>query len=276
VVRIVTDSTADLTREQQEAAGITVVPLNVHFGDQVFRDHVDLTADEFFRRLQASSQLPRTSQPSVGAFEEVFRSLRQNRDEIVSVHLSSKVSGTYNAALMAAKTVGSEAIDVVDSLSTSMALGFMALEGARLAKEGKDRTAVSARLQALVPKARVICVVDTLTYLERGGRIGKARALLGSLLNVKPILQLKDGEVVPLGRARGRPQALNRLVELLARDGRVSRLAIMHGAARADAEQLRERVASSYPGLDISLTEIGAVLGTHTGPGVIGFTYLVA
>ena len=276
MVRIVTDSTADLTREQQEAAGITVVPLNVHFGDQVFRDHVDLTADEFFRRLKASTQLPRTSQPSVGAFEEAFRSLRQNRDEIVSVHLSSKVSGTYNAALMAAKTVDPEAIDVVDSLSTSMALGFMALEGARLAREGKDRKAVTERLQALVSKARVICVVDTLTYLERGGRIGKARALLGSLLNVKPILQLKDGEVVPLGRARGRPQALNRLVELLARDGRVSRLAIMHGAARADAEQLRERVASSYPDLDILLTEIGAVLGTHTGPGVIGFTYLAA
>jgi DegV family protein with EDD domain len=252
------------------------VPLNVHFGDQVFRDHVDLTADEFFRRLKAASQLPRTSQPSVGAFEEVFGSLRQNRDEIVSIHLSSKVSGTYNAALMAAKTVDPEGIDVVDSLSTSMALGFMALEGARLAREGKDRKAVAERLQALVPKARVICVVDTLTYLERGGRIGKARALLGSLLNVKPILQLKDGEVVPLGRARGRPQALNRLVELLARDGRVSRLAIMHGAARADAEQLRERVASSYPDLDILLTEIGAVLGTHTGPGVIGFTYLVA
>jgi len=276
VVRIVTDSTADLTREQQEAAGITVVPLNVHFGDQVFRDHVDLTADEFFRRLKASTQLPRTSQPSVGAFEEAFRSLRQNRDEIVSVHLSSKVSGTYNAALMAAKTVDPEAIDVVDSLSTSMALGFMALEGARLAREGTDRKAVTERLQALVSKGRVICVVDTLTYLERGGRIGKARALLGSLLNVKPILQLKDGEVVPLGRARGRPQALNRLVELLARDGRVSRLAIMHGAARADAEQLRERVASSYPDLDILLTEIGAVLGTHTGPGVIGFTYLAA
>ena len=276
MVRIVTDSTADLTEEQQEAAGITVVPLNVHFGDQVFRDHTDLTADEFFRRLKASPQLPRTSQPSVGAFEEVLRSLRQNRDEIVCVHLSSKVSGTYNAALMAAKAVDPDAIEVVDSLSTSMALGFMALEGARLAREGKDRKAIAERLRALVPKARVICVVDTLTYLERGGRIGKARALLGSLLNVKPILQLKDGEVVPLGRARGRPQALNRLVELIARDGQVSQLAIMHGAARADAEQLRQRVASSYPGLDILLTEIGAVLGTHTGPGVIGFTYLVA
>ena len=276
VVRIVTDSTADLTQEQQQAAGITVVPLNVHFGDQVFRDHVDLTTDEFFRRLKASPQLPRTSQPAVGVFEEAYRTLRQNGDEIVSVHLSSKVSGTYNSGLMAAKGVDEKAIDVVDSLSTSMALGFMALEGAKLARAGKDRATVTERLRGLVPKARVICVVDTLTYLERGGRIGHARALLGSLLNVKPILQLKEGEVVPLGRARGRPQALSRLVELLERDGHVSQLAIMHGAAPADAEQLRKRVAASYPGLDILLTEIGAVLGTHTGPGVIGFTYLVA
>jgi DegV family protein with EDD domain len=212
----------------------------------------------------------------VGAFEEAYRKLLDGGDEIVSVHLSSKVSGTYNSALMAAQSVGDGKIDVVDSLSTSMALGFMALEGAKLAKAGRDRQAVAECLQGLVPKARVICVVDTLTYLERGGRIGKARALLGSLLNVKPILQLKDGEVVPVGRARGRPQSLSRLVELLQRDGKVSQLAIMHGAAQTDAEQLRERVASSYPGMDIQLTEIGAVLGTHTGPGVIGFTYLVA
>jgi DegV family protein with EDD domain len=276
VVRIVTDSTADLTPEQQRAAGITVVPLNVHFGDEVFRDHVDLSTDEFFRRLKASSQLPHTSQPSVGAFEEAYRALLEGGNEIVSVHLSSKVSGTYNSALMAAQSIGGGKIDVVDSLSTSMALGFMALEAANLARAGRDRQTVAGCVQGLVAKARVICVVDTLTYLERGGRIGKAAALLGSLLNVKPILQLKDGEVVPLGRARGRPQALNRLVELLERDGKVSRLAIMHGAAQADAEQLRERVASTYPGVDIQLTEIGAVLGTHTGPGVIGFTYLVA
>ena len=276
VVRIVTDSTADLTKEQQQAAGITVVPLNVHFGDEVFRDHVDLTTDEFFRRLKASPQLPRTSQPAVGVFEEAYRSLRQNGDEIVSVHLSGKVSGTYNSALMASKGVDETAIEVVDSLSTSMALGFMALEGAKLARAGKDRATIAEHLRALVPKARVICVVDTLTYLERGGRIGKARALLGSLLNVKPILQLKEGEVVPIGRARGRPQALTRLVELLERDGHVTQLAVMHGAAPADADHLRERVAANYPGLDILLTEIGAVLGTHTGPGVIGFTYLVA
>src|ERR1700737_3014142 len=162
VVRIVTDSTADLTPEQQRASGITVVPLNVHFGDQVFRDHVDLSADEFFRRLKASPQLPRTSQPSVGVFEEAYRTLREGGDETVSVHLSSKVSGTYNSALMAAQSVADGAIDVVDSLSTSMALGFMALEGARLARAGKDRKAIAERLQALVSKARVICVVDTL------------------------------------------------------------------------------------------------------------------
>lgn len=276
MVRIVTDSTADLTKEQQQAAGITVVPLNVHFEDEVFRDHVDLTGDEFFRRLKASAQLPRTSQPSVGAFEEVYRQLRQNGDEVVSIHLSSKVSGTYNAALMAARSVDPDAIDVVDSLTTSMALGFMALEGTKLARAGRDRTTVAERLRALVPKGRVTCVVDTLTYLERGGRIGKARALLGSLLNFKPILQLHDGEVVPVGRARGRPQALSKLVELLERDGQVSQLAIMHGAAQADAEQLRDRIAPNYPALDILLTETGAVLSTHTGPGVIGFTYLVA
>ncbi|MDQ6712167.1 MAG: DegV family protein [Candidatus Dormibacteraeota bacterium] len=276
MVRIVTDSTADLTSAQQQAAGITVVPLNVHFGDRVFRDHVDLTGDEFFRRLMASAQLPRTSQPSVGVFEEAYRALRQNGDDIVSVHLSSKVSGTYNSALMAAKEVDETAIEVVDSLSTSMALGFIALEGAKLAREGKDRATIAERLRTLVPKARVICVVDTLTYLERGGRIGKARALLGSLLNVKPILQLNNGEVVPVGRARGMPQGLSKLVELLERDGQVSQLAVMHGAASAHAAQVRDRVAASYPGLDILLTEIGAVLGTHTGPGVIGFTYLVA
>ena len=138
MVRIVTDSTADLTKEQQQAAGITVVPLNVHFGDQVFRDHVDLTADEFFRRLKASAQLPRTSQPSVGLFEEAYRTLRENGGEIVSVHLSSKVSGTYNSALMAAKAVDEQAIEVVDSLSTSMALGFMALEGAGIAPPSRS------------------------------------------------------------------------------------------------------------------------------------------
>jgi len=275
VVRIVTDSTADLSLEQQRAAGITVVPLNVHFGDEVFRDRVDLSGAEFFRKLKAASQLPRTSQPSVGVFEEVFRSLTGGADEVVAVLLSSKVSGTYNAALMAAQAVPGK-VDVVDSESASMALGFLALEAAQLAAGGADRAAVADGVRKLVPKARILCAIDTLTYLERGGRIGKARALLGSLLNFKPLITLREGEVVPLGRARGRPQMLDRLVEVLRRDGQITRLAVLHGAAAGEAEHLRGRLAGDYPDLEVIVSEIGPVLATHTGPGVIGITYLTA
>ena len=276
MVRIVTDSTADLSPDQQRAAGITVVPLNVHFGDGIFRDRVDLSGAEFFRKLQAASQLPRTSQPSVGVFEEVFRSLTGAGDDVVAVMLSSKVSGTYNAALMAAQAVAADRIEVIDSQSASMALGFLALEGARMAKGGAPRGEVADGVRGLVPKARILCAIDTLTYLERGGRIGKARALVGSLLNFKPLITLKDSEVVPLGRARGRPQMLDKLVEMLKRDGRVTHIAVLHGAAEAEAEHLRARIAPDYPDVSITVTEIGPVLATHTGPGVLGITYLTA
>ena len=276
VVRIVTDSTADLSEAQQKDAGITVVPLNVRFGDQVYKDHVELTGDEFFAKLKASPQLPKTSQPPVGAFEEVFRRFREAGDEVVAVLISSKVSGTYGAAEMAAKAVDGDHIDVIDSLTTSMALGFLAIEGAKLAKKGASRREVADHIRELVPKAKVLAAIDTLTYLERGGRIGRARALLGSLLNFKPLITLQDGEVAPLGRARGHVQAINKLVELLGRDGKLSNLAVLHGGARAEAEQLRDRVAGNYPGLDIPLAETGAVIGTYTGPGVIGFVYLTA
>jgi DegV family protein with EDD domain len=276
VVRIVTDSTADLEPAQQREFGITVVPLNVHFGDQVFRDRVDLSGEEFFRRLRTAQQLPRTSQPSVGSFEDAFRGVRDKGDDVVAVHLSSKVSGTYNAALMAAQSVGRDHIDVIDSQTASMALGFLALEAAQRAAGGATREAVRDHVESLVPKAKVLCGIDTLHYLEKGGRIGRARALLGSLLNVKPMVTLRDGAVEPLGRARSRTQLVDRLVQLLTREGRLSRLAVLHGAALQDAEKLRDRVRPSYPDLEISLTEVGPVLGTHTGPGVIGFTYLLA
>ena len=276
MVRIVTDSTADLSPDQQRAAGITVVPLNVHFGDEVFRDRVDLSGEEFFRKLRAAAQLPRTSQPSVGVFEEVFRGLTAGGDEVVAILLSSKLSGTYNSALLAAQSVAPDRIDVIDSLSASMALGSIALEAAKPAAGGAGREAVTERVRGLVPKARILCAIDTLTYLERGGRIGKARALLGSLLNFKPLITLRDGEVVPLGRARGRPQMLDRLVELLRRDGPVTNITVLHGAAEPEAEHLRARLAPDYPQVPITVTEIGPVLATHTGPGVIGITYLTA
>jgi DegV family protein with EDD domain len=276
VVRIVTDSTAAIPAADQQAMAITVVPLNVHFGDQVFRDGIDLSEAEFFTRLKASARLPTTSQPSVGAFEEVFRPIREAGDEVVAVHLSAKLSGTFGAARMAADEVDPEHITVVDSGTVAMAMGFLVLEAARLARQGAPRAAITQRVEHLIPRARVICTIDTLTYLERGGRIGRAQALLGALLNVKPLLGVTDGEVLPLGRARSRAQALDRLVEILQRDGKLSHLAVLHGGAENDALKLRERVASRYPELTIPLAEIGPVIGTHTGPGVIGFTYLTA
>jgi DegV family protein with EDD domain len=276
VVRIVTDSTADLSESQQQSAGIGVVPLNVRFGDQVYKDHVELSGEEFFARLKASSQLPKTSQPSVGDFEDVFRHHRDAGDDVVAVLISSKVSGTFGAAEMAAKAVDGDHIEVIDSLTVSMALGFLALEGAALAKSGASRSEVAQRIRSLVPKAHVLAAVDTLTFLEKGGRIGRAGALLGSLLHVKPLITLQDGLVAPLGRARGRVQAVDKLVELLGRDGKLTHLAVLHGAALADAERLRKRVAGNYPGLEIPFAEIGAVIGTYTGPGVIGFTYIAA
>ncbi|HYY45517.1 MAG TPA: DegV family protein [Candidatus Angelobacter sp.] len=276
MVRIVTDSTADLSEAQRQSSGITVVPLDVRFGDEVFKDHVELSGEEFFTRLKASTQLPKTSQPAVGAFEDVFRRHREAGDDVVAVLISSKVSGTFGAAQMAAGSVDQDHITVIDSLTASMALGFLALEAAGMAKTGASRAQVAERIQSLVPKAHVLAAVDTLTYLEKGGRIGRARALLGSLLNVKPLITLQDGEVAPLGRARGRVQAIDKLVDQLGRAGKLTHLAVLHGAALADAERLRERVAQNYPDLDIPFAEIGAVIGTYTGPGVIGFTYLVA
>jgi DegV family protein with EDD domain len=274
VVKVVTDSTADLLASDREALDIAVVPLNVHFGDQVYRDGVDLTGDEFFEKLKAAPQLPRTSQPSVGAFEEVYRRLTGDGAEVVAIHLSSKFSGTYQASLMAAQAVAAERITVVDSQTVTMAMGFTVIEAAKAAREGASRADIDHLLTSLIPKARLLGALDTLTYLERGGRIGRARAFLGSILNIKPIVTVRDGEVHPAGRARSRTQALDRLSEMLEREGPLQRLAVLHGAAPADAEKLRSRVQPRYPELEIPFTEIGPVIGTHAGPGVLGFTFL--
>ena len=256
--------------------GVTMVPLNVHFGDQVFRDRVDLDDREFFRRLRSSPKLPTTSQPSVGAFEEVFQQHRAAGEDVVSIHLSGKVSGTCNAARMAAATVDGDHIQVIDSLTVSMAMGFLVLEAARLARAGAEQKEVSEHVNRLVPRARVVAVIDTLTYLERGGRIGKAQALLGSLLNVKPLITLRDGEVHPLGRARSQAQALDRVIQILEREGAPTHLAVLHGAAEAEALKLRQKLAERYPHLEIPLAPISPVLGTYTGPGVLGYTCLLS
>ncbi len=275
MVSVVTDSTADIPAPLLASSGITVVPLNVHFGDQVFRDRVDLTDSDFFERLKRSPTLPTTSQPSVGTFEQAYRELLERGSEIVSIHLSAKLSGTFASAQTAANGVAPQYITVLDSQAISMALGFIALIAADMAQHGHLRETIVAAVNTLVPCTRLVAMLDTLTYVQRGGRIGKAQALLGSILNVKPLLTLEHGEVEPLGRARSRRHAIDRMVEIMQRAGTLRRVAVLHGDAPEDAQLLRARLTSLYPALDVAVAQIGPVVATHAGPGVLGITYLV-
>lgn len=274
MVSVVTDSTADIPKSLLANSGIIVVPLNVHFGDEVLRDGIDIDSDQFFRRLAQSTRLPTTSQPSSGAFEEAYRPLLERGHEIVSIHLSARLSGTVSSALTAANALDPGRITVVDSQAISMAMGFVVLIAAQMAHQGHLRETILAALDGLLPCARLVVALDTLTYVQRGGRIGKAQALLGSILNVKPLITLRNGEVEPLGRARSRRHAIDRIIETLQRTGPPRRLAVLHGAAQRDGEVLRARVAALFPLLQVPIAQIGPVIGTHTGPGVLGLTYI--
>ncbi|MSQ41071.1 MAG: DegV family protein, partial [Dehalococcoidia bacterium] len=188
-VHIVTDSTADLPREVVQRLGITVVPLNLHFSTQVYRDGVDIQAEEFYRRLVTANPLPTTSQPAVGAFVECYQALADTGEPVVSIHVASKLSGTYNSAFQAREQVGTSMfIEVVDSQTASMGLGLIVLAAAEAAAAGASLEEVLHATREAVARTRVLFMVDTLEYLQRGGRIGKAQAFLGSVLNIKPIL----------------------------------------------------------------------------------------
>lgn len=277
-VRIVTDSTADMPEGLIEAEGldITIVPLNVQFGAETFRDKIDITNEQFLERLVRSSALPTTSQPAVGDFEETYRRLTADGATVVSIHVSSSLSGTYGAAVLAAQNVGAgDAVRVIDSRSTSLALALLPIAAGRLVRDGAGADAVVAEIESMIPRLRLIFTVDTLDFLQRGGRIGRAQALLGSLLSVKPILGLEEGVVVPVRRERTRARALDALVALAADLGPLETLGVIHVGVPQDAATLRERLAAAVtPPMDgaaILTAEIGPVVATHVGPGGLGF-----
>ncbi|MFL5731886.1 MAG: DegV family protein, partial [Chloroflexia bacterium] len=244
-IAFVTDSTAGLPVDQVEKYRVTVVPLQVIFGTETFRDGIDLTEDQFFERLKAAKKLPTTSQPTTSDFEEAYTKLLNDPevDSIISVHLSSVLSGTYGAAAAAAERLmasSSKKIAVVDSLSGYMGEGLMVIDGARAAEEGKSHEEVVRLIEAMVPKVRVLLLVDTLEYLQRGGRIGGAQAFIGGLLNVKPILHLHGGRLEPLERVRTRRKAMERLAEIGGEEsgGRTCQVVVGHAQAAEDARDL--------------------------------------
>lgn len=280
-IAFVTDSTAAVPDDQVKEHSITVVPLQVIFGTESFRDGVDLTQKEFFDRLKAAKNLPTTSQPSVADFEAAYQKLLDDPDvdSIISIHLSSRLpSGTYSSATQAAERLSAgtqKKISVIDSHSAYMGEGIMVINASRASKEGKSHDDIVKMVEEMRPKMTVLLLVDTLEYLQKGGRIGGAQAFLGGLLNIKPILQVKEGRVEPLERVRTRRKAMERLVEIAAEatKGKRCQVAVGHGQAPEDAETLSKMIREKMDVAEEFNSELGPVLSTHTGPGVLGFVY---
>lgn len=273
-VRIVTDSSCDLPDDLVRELDIEVVPLSIRFGDEELVDRRDLTPDEFWAKMREAPLLPETAAPSAGAFEEVFRRLAEGgADGIVCINLSSKLSATTQAAQVGSKAIGDDLpISVVDSETVSLALGNQCLVAARLAAEGADVSTVVERVEDLRSRTRLFGALDTLENLKKGGRIGAAQAMVGSVLSIKPIIGVEDGEVEPFARVRTRSKALRWLVDKVKEDSPVEDLAVLHGNA-SDVGLLTEMLEPHHPADDVVVGTIGPVVGTHAGPGVIGVTY---
>jgi fatty acid kinase fatty acid binding subunit len=273
-VRVVTDSSCDLPADLVGQLGIEVVPLTIRFGEEEFVDRVELTPAEFWARMRESPFLPETSAPSAGAFEDLFRRLvDQGADGIICITLSSKLSGTLQSAQVGSKAVEGEVpIEVIDSQTVSMAVGNLAAAAARMAAEGSDVPSIAAHVADLRDRTELFGTLDTLENLKKGGRIGGAQALLGSMLSIKPVVTVDDGEVQPAARVRTRSKALRWLVDRVKEEGTVENLAVLHGDA-PDVNTLLEMFEPLYPTDQIVVGEVGPVIGTHAGPRVIGVTY---
>lgn len=270
MIRIVADSSCDLPDELAATHNIEIVPLTIRFGNEEFVDRIGLTTGQFWDRLHASSVLPETAAPSAGAFRDTYTRLaEQGADGIVVVCLSSELSGTYQAAVIAAEQTSEIPVKVIDSRNVSMAMGFQVLEAARAAARGADLLEVAATAARTAEATNFLAVLDTLEYLQRGGRLGNTAAFFGSLLHIKPLITMENGVVAAAGRVRTRERALSALVDRIA-ELDVAELAILN-AASSDIHDLRNRYSgATAPNL---IAEIGPVVGTHTGPGVLGFAY---
>jgi DegV family protein with EDD domain len=272
---IVTDSTADIPESVAAELGITVVPLHIHFGQETFLDGVTISKEQFYRRLTSEPGLPKTSAPSSGEFTDAYLRLADETDEIVSIHISSKLSATYQSAAVARDNVISDCpVDVVDSRSATIGLGLLVVRAAEMARAGVRARQISDDIRSLVPRTRLLGVVDSLEYLHKGGRIGMASALLGSLLKVKPIITVRDGIVHPIERVRGRERAFDRLCELVSKHTGMSSLSVAHTTLEAEAQRLADRLSAYYPREKMMQARCGATLGTYLGPGTLAVALL--
>jgi DegV family protein with EDD domain len=277
-VKIVTDTLSDITGDLAEQLGVTVVPLYVRFGEEVYRDRIDITSEDFYRRLVTESKLPSTTQPTPNDFTEVFQKLSQETDEILVIVVSSKLSGTYQSAIQARDYLKEKChIVIVDSMSVAMGQGLIVVSAVNAVKNGASLEVVADMARKASSRSHLIAYFDTLKYLAKGGRIGKAKEFLGSMLSVKQILTVKDGEMAPLTRVRSMRAGLDYLAHTVTsyRD-RIEGLAVEHTTHPKDADVLVERISSVFPKKRILRSIISPVIGTYSGPNAMAVTILEA
>ncbi len=276
-VRVVVDSTSDIPQDRARTLGIEVAPLVVLFDDQEFRDGIDLSGDEFYRKLTSATTSPTTSAPSVGTFQEAYRkAIREGADAVLELSLASKLSATYGNAIQAAKVVAAETgvpIEVVDSGTVSGGIGMPAEIIANEAAQGASLEQLKAHAQSMFSRVRLFAALDTLEYLKRGGRIGSARALLGSLLNVKPLIEVRDGQVLPVENVRTRSKSQERVGQIVAQLGEIEALAVVR--SNDEVGEQFNRIARSFWNGSIYEYVLGPVVGTHAGPGAGGIVVIV-
>ena len=269
-IKVVTDSTADLPSQLAEELGISVVPAYVRFGEEVYRDRVSITEDEFYKRLTHDPVHPSTTQPGPQDFLEVYQKLSQEAEGIISIHVSNKLSGTCNSALMAKEMLETKCpIEVVDSETLSMSLGLTVIVAAQMAEAGESLDKVVEEVKQAIPKIHLLALLDTLEYLKRGGRIGKVKALLGSVLSVKPMLAVKDGALVPAGQVRTRAKGIDKLFDFVKNAADIQDLAVVYNTTPDEAQSLVERIGPIFDKEKVRISRLGPGLGAHGGPGAM-------
>ncbi len=270
-VKILTDSTADLLPDVVERLGITVLPITIHVGQRKLRDGIEINARNFFSIAEQAPAPPTTSPPTARQFEEAYATLTRQTDEVVAIHVSSKLSMTFRTATRAAvPLLGRSRIVVIDSQLIGTGLGMLVTAAAEAAANGATLDEVVKLVRGLIPRIYLAFFVETLDFLERGGRVGKAQALLGGMLNIKPLLILEEGDIVALEKVRNRAKAIEKLVEFITEFTRIERMVILHNNTPEDVNSLIEQTNLVLPNLDISVDLYGPVLATHLGPNALG------
>ncbi len=276
LIRVVTDSTSDILPAEAQQLGIDVVPLTVRFGEEQFRDGVELGPDDFYKRLPTTPVQPSTSQPTPEQFAEVYRRHIAAGDSVVSIHISEKLSGTLQSATLAAQEFAPGSVRVVDSTTVSAGMQFLVRSALADISAGRELDEVEQTVKDRRARVGVYVLLDTLTYLQRGGRIGRAQGLVGGILNVKPLLCVRDGEVHPEARVRKRQQGIDKMVEIARAAGRLDGLAVFHCGAPELLPLIEPRLRADHPDADLIVGQLGAVVGTYSGPGGVGIGLLRA